>query len=104
MSSSNVKYDKSQAILKYPFIILGGFFVFFLTAGVVIWYLTTLYQDEIYTNNIDKGEVSMEISKQKIYEKNLLETYGIINEEKNIYRIPIEKAMNKLIKKTEEKK
>ena len=103
MSSSNVKYDKSQENSKFILIILGGFSVFVLVSGFVIWYMIVLYQNQIYVDNIDKGEVFLEIKKQKIYEKTQLENYGIVNEEKNLYRIPIEKAMKKLIKNTSKK-
>jgi len=65
-----------------------------------VYMLSSMYQYNRYTTEVDVSANSAYYQIEELNEKEeeILTTYGVVNAEEGIYRIPIDSAINKYIK------
>lgn len=98
MEHGYVDYDKSSANSKRAIKI---FLLFIVTLGVImisVFYLAKTAKDHTMISNINHLGLPYEVEEIREYEDSILNKYGVIDADKGIYRIPIQKAMDKVIK------
>lgn len=98
MERGHVDYDKSSANSKK---VINFFLLFIVTLGIImvsVFYLAKTAKDHTMISNINHLGLPYEVEETRKYEDSILNEYGVIDADKGIYRIPIQKAIDKVIK------
>ncbi len=95
MKSNNKKFEDKEGSMIPVFI--GGFFVFFLIMAILIFGGIYFRSDEEFLlyESIEKPKPE-NLQQLNEREEEALTTYKVLDEEKGIYRIPIERAIDLL--------
>ena len=88
----HVRYEKKDVNIKVVMSIgLGVIFIFIVILVLLSDYFTVMQEDAIYNTQLKPESVSL--NELHAEEKEILTTYKLIDPEKDIYRIPIDRAM-----------
>ncbi len=76
--------------------ILTGLFIAVVMASFLVLFFS--YRDYRYKQDISSRGIDKEVEKVREYENTQLSSYGFLDKEKGIIRIPVEKAIEETIK------
>ncbi len=98
------KLDHEEKDVNYKgFIITNVLTGLFIAISIVfLLFLFFSYRDYEYKKGINSPGIDQAVKELREYENRELTTYGFIDREKNIVRIPIENAMQEVIKDYQE--
>lgn len=98
MEHDKIDYDREAPNAKRLIVFILSLVVFLAIIMGGIFYLSKTNKDNAEIKGLSNLGIPYEVEQLRKYEHRLLNEYGVVDADKGIYRIPIEEAMNKVIR------
>ena len=97
-TEQNNQYEEDRFSMRLLFKVISIFMVTLIGIYIICFFIYREWSGAMNRKHYYNDNTSIELKHLRVYEEEQLNTYGYIDRERGTVRIPIDEAMNRLIK------